>query len=182
MRSVFGEMHFDQIIEWLGIDLTKAFAAADYGAGAGFLTLKLAELKKCRIVYSLDNNEMFIEDTVKIAKKNDILHKIEFIDTDLAKDLKMKNDSVDYAFCNYLLSYNDDNSVFNILNGISKVLNKGGGFYISEFINLSAVRKFEVPHARTIEQMIALIERTNSYNIEKKYLKKFTQAYFIRKI
>jgi len=182
LRSIFGEPDFASIISGLEINLNTAFAAADYGAGVGFLTLNLAAIPKCRIVYSLDCDEISLDSIAVKAKQMETLHKIEFIETDLAKNLKMKNDSVDYAFCSYLLSYNDASSALKILNGIAAVMNIGAGLYISEFISSSALSKFEVPFALPQKKMIELIENTGKFSIQKNILKKYTQTFFLKKI
>ncbi len=181
LYSIFGAEKYDVIINQLGIDFSKAFAAADFGAGSGRIALKITAEAKCRILYALDYNEDYLEIIAASAKKSNTLHKIEFIETDIAKNLKMKNDSVDYGFCGYVFSYNPKETAEKILKNISEVMVTGGKIYLTDFISRNTIRRFEVPFPYKIDELKNVIEKNGNLKIISANYKKYTQSYILEK-
>ena len=118
---------------------------------------------------------------LKKSAKKKISHKIEIIDADLSIETRLKQESVNFGICSFLLNEFDYENKKKFLSLCSKSLVSGAKLYISDYIDCPIVKKLGIKNPLTKEKFIELFSNFSEFEIYNTVTNKYSQSYFIKK-
>ena len=181
LRFIIGELKPSYIFKTIGFPDNGYFSAADFGCGSGYYSMKLVELNNCRVLYSLDKDDIRLDYIIKTSSKKKLSHKIEIIETDLSVETRLKSNSVNFGFCSFLLSELNAEGKKNFIKLCSESLTKGAVLYISDYTDCQNIKNLGIEHAFSKNDFAGLISFFPELQIYKSIINKYSQSYFLKK-